>query len=686
MEAAPTPEPARIVASVCPLDCPDACSLEVRVQEGRVVSVGGSRVNPLTEGFICSKVRRYPEHVYGPERVLYPRIRVGRKGEGSFRRATWDEALGLVAARMRELAERGAGEAILPLSYGGSNGYLSQDTTDARLFTRLAASRLARTVCAAPSGRAAAGLYGKMAGVALQDYAHSRLIILWGVNPSVTGIHLLPHLQAAQRRGAKLIVVDPRRTRLADRADIHLAVRPGADLPIALALIGWLFDHGRADIPFLSANAVGWEELRQRAARWTPERAAQVAGVPAREIEHFASLYADSAPAAIRCGWGVERNRNGGSAVAAVLALPAVAGKFGVRGGGYTMSNSAVWDLDSRAAAGEKPAATREINMNRAGEALLSAQPAIELLFVYNANPLMTLPEQEKVRRGLAREDLFTVVFDPVMTDTARYADVVLPATTFLERTELSRGYGAFVLQGTRPVIPPVGESRPNHEVFGQLCRMTGVRRPGDAETAEDLAAIVMGSSRSRTDLGAVLSRDGVAFPAFGNNPVQFVDVFPRTPDRKIHLVPEELDREAPLRLYGFREDPGRPEFPLALISPASDQTISSSLGELRRGPVALQMHPEDAAARGISEGAAVRVYNERGEVRCGVRLEESMRPGVVFLPKGLWSQNTANGATASALVPDTLTDLGEGACFNDSRVEVELEGKAPVREMGGGS
>jgi len=672
VEAKARPAPARIAASACPLDCPDACSLEVRVEDGRVVAVGGSRVNPLTEGFICSKVREYPEHVHGPHRVLFPRVREGRKGEGRFRRASWEEALELVAARLKLLAAKGAGEAILPLSYGGSNGYLSQDTTDARLFARLGASRLARTVCAAPSGRAAAGLYGKMAGVALQDYSEARLIVLWGVNPSVSGIHLVPLVQAAQRAGGKLVVVDPRRTRLADRADLHLPVRPGSDLAVALAIIRWLFEKGKADERFLADHTVGSAELRRRAGPWTLERAARASGVPEGDIERFARLYAASSPAVIRCGWGVERNRNGGSAVAAILALPAVAGKFGLRGGGYTMSNSSVWDLDSLAAAAEKPARTREINMNRAGEALLSADPRVEVLFVYNANPLMTLPEQEKVRRGLERKDLFTVVFDPVLTDTARYADVVLPATTFLERAELSRGYGAYALQQTLPVIAPVGESRSNHEVFAELCRRTGVARPGDPETAAELSGSIFASSRSGGPLRETLARDGIAFPATGRAPVQFVDVFPRTADRKVHLVPEELDREAPLGLYGFQEEPSGVGFPLTLISPATDRTISSTLGELRRGRVDLEMHPQDAAPRGIRDAASVRVFNARGEVRCRARLTETMRPGVVFLPKGLWSHNTDNGATATALAPDTLTDLGGGACFNDARVEVE--------------
>ncbi|MEP6802672.1 MAG: molybdopterin-dependent oxidoreductase [Acidobacteriota bacterium] len=660
------------VASVCPLDCPDACSLEVEVADGMVTSVGGTRINPLTAGYICAKVRRLPEHVHGPARVRFPRIRVGRKGEGGFRRAGWDEALELVASRMAALAGSGAGEAILPLSYGGSNGYLSQDTTDARLFSRLGASRLARTVCSAPSGRAAFGLYGKMAGIALDDYAHAKLAVVWGANPHASGIHLLPHLQASRRAGGRLVVLDPRRTRLAAEADLHLPLKPGTDLPVALAVHRWLFENGAADLEFLATHATGWEELRRRAEPWTISRAAAEAGLVEQDLEKFARWYAESSPAAIRCGWGLERNRNGGSATAAILALPAVGGKFGVRGGGYTLSNSAVWELDSLRAAGAKPSASREINMNRAGEALLNSERPVRLLFVYNCNPLMTLPEQEKVRRGLEREDLFTVVFDPVMTDTALYADVVLPATSFLERTELSRGYGAYVLQEALPAIPPVGESRPNHEVFGELCRRAGVARPGDATDGRALIAEILAGHASGAAWRASLDSDAPAAPSCGRSPIQFVDVFPRTADRRAHLVPAELDVEAPSGLYGYRGDPATAAYPLALVSPATDQTISTTLGELRREIAVMEMHPADALARGISDGDRVVARNLSGRVSCVVRVAPTLRPGVVSVPKGLWSHNTFGGSTANAVAPDTLADLGGGACFNDARVEVE--------------
>ncbi|MEP7133080.1 MAG: molybdopterin dinucleotide binding domain-containing protein, partial [Acidobacteriota bacterium] len=294
------------------------------------------------------------------------------------------------------------------------------------------------------------------------------------------------------------------------------------------------------------------------------------------------------------------------------------------------------------------------------------------LLFVYNCNALMTLPEQEKVRTGLEREDLFTVVFDPVMTDTALYADVVLPATTFLERSELSRGYGAYILQEAGPVIPPVGESRPNHEVFGELCRRAGVARPGDAMTASELTAEILGGHASEGVWRASLASDATAEPSSGRSPIQFVDVFPRTSDRRAHLLPPDLDAEAPMGLYGYREDPATEAFPLALVSPASDRTITSTLGELYRDIAVLEMHPADALARGISDGDRVAAHNLSGRVSCVARVAPTVRPGVVSVPKGLWSHNTFGGSTANAVAPDTLADLGGGACYNDARVEVE--------------
>ena len=659
-------------ASACPLDCPDACSLNVTVEGGRVTKLDGSELNPVTAGYICGKVRHFPELLYGDDRVRYPAVRSGAKGSGQFRRVTWDEALSTIVKWLQTVRREHGGEAILPLSYGGSNGWLTHGTVDLRLFYRLGASRLARTLCAAATAAASTGLYGKFPGVAYEDYPLAKLIVVWGCNPAVSGIHLVPFIRRAQQSGAKLVVIDPRATPLARQADLHLALRPGTDLPVALSVIRQFFETGKADLAFLQQHAHNWESLRERAAEWSIARAADVSGVPAAALEQFSELFAASSPAVVRCGWGPERSRNGGSAIAAVLALPAVAGKFGVRAGGFTMSNSAAWDVDPAVAICEPAPQTRLINMNRVGEALsLDFAPAIHAVFVYNCNPLATLPAQNKVRAGLEREDLFTIVHEQVMTDTARYADVLLPATTFLEHDEVKRGYGAPLAQWSRAAAEPVGEAKPNYWLFAELCRRMGLSRAGDLETPEDIMRSIVATSRDGQRVAAELTSDGQSWPPSGSRPVQFADVFPNTTDGKIDLFPKALDTEAPQGLYRYQADPATNEFPLALISPSTSEAISSTLYQRVQKQVPLEMNPRDATARGIKDGDAVRAYNALGEVRCFAHVTDEVREGVVMLPKGLWTKHTANGQTANALSPDTLTDLGGGACFNDARVEV---------------
>ena len=661
---------------LCVLDCPDSCSIEVKVKDGHLVSIDGDTRNPLTEGYICGKVRsQMNEHLYGEDRVRHPLIRCGTKGDASFERASWDQALRAIAKRFNAICDNYGGEAILPLSYGGSNGLLSQDNTDARYFRRLKASRLARTVCAAPSTRAAGAMYGWMPGVSFTDYAEARAIIVWGANPSVTGIHLMPVLQKAKKEGAWIAVVDPRRTGVARIADLHLPLRPGSDLPVALSIARWMFESGAADREFLAEHACEVDEFAERAAAWSFDTAAEVAGVDPAAIAELAERYITAEPAVVRCGWGLERNRNGGSAVAAVLALPTVAGKFGVRGGGYTMSNAKAWNLDASIAAAEDEVLTRVINMNKTGEVLLESAPPVKGLFVYNCNPLATLPAQGKVRRGLMREDLFTVVFDQVMTDTARYADVVLPATTFLERPELARSYGAYTLQRCEAVLDPVGESRSNHEVFATLCELSGLARPGDPVGEDEIIDTILGGESRGKEMRGALSEKGISFPRFGTRPIQFVDVFPGTEDGKIHLVSEELDSEAAQRggLYFYERDPASESYPIALISPAHKLTVSSTFGQLRRTLVPVEVHPEDAVARGIKEGTRVRVFNGNTEVHCVATINSSMRAGVASIPKGTWDHNTLSGNTANALVPDSLADIAGGACFNDTRVQIEV-------------
>src|ERR687898_1046717 len=481
-----------VVDTACPLDCPDSCSLAVTVSRGRVVEIDGSTLNTPTAGYICAKVRKFGERVYGEARLQYPAVRIGSKGQGRFRRVEWHEAIELIATRMLGVRERWGGEAILPFSYGGSNGLLTQDTLDAMLFRRFGTSRLARTVCAAPTGVAAQALYGKMPSVTYEDYPDARLIILWGVNPSTSGIHLVPYVREAQKSGARLIVIDPRATPLARQADLHIAPKPGTDVAIALAIHRYLFEEGFADTRFLAEHTKGAERLRERAAAWTFERAAETSGVPEAALQRLADDYARTSPALIRCGWGLERNRNGGNAAMSVLALPTVGGKFGVRGGGYAMSNSASWGI-TRPWVTEPEPDTRLINMNHLGRVLTEpVNPPVKMLFVYNCNPAVTMPDQQRVLKGLQREDLFTVVFEQVFTDTCLYADVVLPATTFLEGYDVARAYGPINLELARPVIDAVGEARSNADVFGDLAARLGVLEDNDPTCELDLLVRVL--------------------------------------------------------------------------------------------------------------------------------------------------------------------------------------------------
>jgi anaerobic selenocysteine-containing dehydrogenase len=661
--------PASIVETACPLDCPDACSLAVTVQRGKVLEIDGSHKNPVTGGYICAKVRKFGERVYGPDRILYPAVRRGPKGAGQFERVPWDEALELIVDRFRCAKRDAGGESILPYSYGGSNGLLTQDNLDAQLWCRFGTSRLARTVCAAPTGAANLALYGKMPSVTYQDYPEAKLIVLWGVNPSASGIHLIPFVREAQKRGAKLIVVDPRSTAMARAADIHLPVKPGTDVVVALAIHRYLFANGFADEAFLRDHTRGAGELRERAEPWTIAEAAAVAGIDPDRLDRAADLYATSSPALVRCGWGLERNRNGGNAAMAVLALPAVGGKFGVRGGGYSMSNSASWNIERSWIASSEPS-TRIVNMNHLGRALTEyTDPPVNVLFVYNCNPAATVPDQKRVLRGLEREDLFTVVFEQVMTDTALYADVVLPATTFLEGYDFARAYGPIHLDLGRPVVDAVGESRSNADVFGELCTRLGLL--AEHEPAGELDLMVHILDKLPGSVGNDLRSGTRPAPPFGLAPIQFVDVFPNTPDRKVNLFARELDETAPAGLYGYQPDPATDRYPLALISPASERTVSSTLGELPRPDVKLLMNPDDARERGLEDGDYVRMFNELGEVHCPLQVAPMIRRGTVSLPKGLWRRSVRNNTTGTALVPDTLTDLGGGACFNDARVQV---------------
>jgi anaerobic selenocysteine-containing dehydrogenase len=479
-------------------------------------------------------------------------------------------------------------------------------------------------------------------------------------------------IDKARAAGAKLVVVDPRRTPLARRADLHLPIRPGTDLPVALAAIHALFERGHADLEFLDNHAAEVDGLRRRAARWSIDDAAREAQIAPALLDQLVELYASSSPAVIRCGWGMERNRNGGSAVAAVLALPAVANKFGVRGGGYTGSNGdARWTVGAEDSIQEPPARTRTINMSEIAKALATVkEPRIEAMVVYNCNPVATAPDQKALVEQLSREDVFVVVHEQVWTDTAQLADVVLPATSFLEHRELRRGYGVMRMFDSPAVATAPGEARSNTQVFGALLERLGLVRDGDAMTEDELVDQTFARSEHGKSLRAQLATTSIAEPPLGPRPVQFVDAFPGTPDARIHLLPAALDAEAK-GLYTYKTDPASTEYPLALISPALATQISSYLGQLRTAPAHLELSPADAAARGISTGDSVRIWNELGEVRCEAKVSPEVRDGVCVLPKGLWRKHTQNGFTSNALIPPGLADLGGQAAFNDARVQV---------------
>ncbi|MBI3786125.1 MAG: molybdopterin-dependent oxidoreductase, partial [Deltaproteobacteria bacterium] len=566
-----------ILDSACPLDCPDTCSLSVTVEDGRITKVDGSHRNPFTEGFICSKVRRSPQRVYSPLRLLYPQRRVGPKGSGRFERISWSAAIDSIAQCFKQIVQTDGAEAILPYHYGGSSGLLGEGALDQRFFNRLGASELLKTLCAAPTSTTYRAMFGAMGGVPPEDYHLARAILLWGVNPSATSIHLVPKVRAAQDAGAFVAVIDPRRTPLAKQADLHLQPRPGTDVVLALALIDVLIRNARVDHDFIAAHVNGFKELAEAVV--APSYAAEVCDVPERDIIELAERYAGASPAVVRCGWGVERNRNGGNAVRAILALAAVAGKLGVRAGGVTMSLGRSFPINNQALSRpdlrRKP--VRQLNMTQLGRILTEPQtPPVRGLFVYNANPVAVTPNQNLIIRGLQRDDLFTVVHEQVMTDTALFADILLPATTMFEQRNLLKSYGNFRLQTSEPVIAPVGESKSNVELFQLLSRVMGF---DEAELYADEGKLIddalLGADDRIVGGRAALHRDGCAAIKFngGSEVVQFVTTFPTTASAKIELCPPELG------VPRFEEVPAS-KYPLSLLSPATSKTINSIFGE----------------------------------------------------------------------------------------------------------
>jgi anaerobic selenocysteine-containing dehydrogenase len=667
-------------ASVCPLDCPDTCSLTVTVERERIVKVRGSSVNPYTGGVLCAKVpAAYPDWVHGPGRLTTPLCRVGAKGEGRFEPVTWDAALDAIHARFSAVIAEHGPQAIVPLNYAGPHGMLAGASMDLRFFHRLGATLLdRRPLCGGIRGEAWMGTYGAAPGIAPEEVRHAALIVVWGNNVTWCNLHLTPLINAARRNGARVVVIDPKRVKVAEQADLHIALRPGSDVVLAWAIAAELERRGGLDRDFIARHVEGFEAFMARARRYPPVEAARICGVPEAEIRRLAEWYHVLSPAAISVGNGLERNQNGGSGIRAVFALPALAGKWGVVGGGLVNGASHAFPrTPARLVRPDLvPAGTRTINIIDVGRDLLdpALAPPIKALFIYNHNPVIVHPDQNRLKRGLAREDLFTVGCDVVMTDSLAYADIVLPASSHFEYADLYAAYGTHWLQRAEPVIPWQGHSLPNTEIFRRLAARFGFTEPafraGDPELMDD--AVDAADPRMRGLTGSRVPLEAPLAMSVGSESASlFRNVAPRTPSGKVELASEYLEQKYGARLPGYR--PIESPYPLILITPASDQRITSTFGGLPASDASppLEMHPEDARARSLREGDTVRIWNDLGEVRLPLRITEAIRPGVVCSLKGAWFRTSDNGQTVSALAPAHHADLAGGACYNDARVEV---------------
>jgi anaerobic selenocysteine-containing dehydrogenase len=697
------PAPARRTAKgVCPHDCPDACALLVEVEDEKVVRVHGDPSHPVTRGFLCNKVNRYAERVNSVDRVLYPMIRTGPKGAGAFRRTSWDEALDLVAARLGEVRATYGGESILPYHYAGTMGVIQNGSLDRRFFHALGASRLDETICSTAGMAGFWSAYGSSQGPPPESLPLAKLVVLWGANVLSTSIHDWPFIEEARAAGAQVVVIDPLKTPTAERADWHIRIRPGADAAFALAVAHEIFAAGRHDEAWLEAHAHGWRAYRERAATCPPERAAALCGVPADDIRRFAALYADPAhrPSLIRLNYGPNRHANGATQIRAAALLPAIVGDWARPGGGARLSTSGGFGLNRSALYGQdlEPGPTRIINMTKLGEALASADPPVKAMFVYSANPAASNPDQAGTIAGLAREDLFTVVHEQVMTDTARYADVLLPSTMAMEHPDLYYAYGHYHVQMSRPAVAAPGECRSILELFRELAVRMGLNDAGTKSagafdaTFDELVRTALDNPANPRLRGITLER----LDAEGSVPLApqdprlpfyspFLDGVFDTPTRKVEFE-SSLMKDAGVdpvlgALTAEEADPAVAEeaarWPLHFLSPASRYFINSSMVEnergrrLQKGPL-LYLNAADAAARGIADGDRVRAWNDRGGWTATAAISELTGPGVVATFRGWWSRYTVDGTNANRTTSQRLTDAGRGGTFYSTWVEVD--------------
>jgi len=671
-------------ASTCTLDCPDTCSLTVTVDDGRIVKVRGSDALGYTAGVICNKVAHHTaEFVHGARRLLHPLRRVGAKGEDGFARIGWDEALDEIYRRTQAVVERWGPQAVAPLNYAGPHGMLAGDSMSLRFFHRLGASQLfRRSMCGGVRGEAWAGTYGAVPGIGPEAAAAARLNVVWGNNATVTNLHLVRQLGIARRAGGRVVVVDPLRTKVAELADLHVQLQPGTDVLLGFALATELERLGAHDRGFIAEHVAGYDEYMAVARAWDAEVASGPCGVAAETIRVLAGWMAEADPLVMAPGNGLERGRNGGSGLRAAIALPALLGKLNATSGIVLGAGSSFPRTPARLTRPDLlPAGTRTINILDVGRHLErdDIAPPLRALFIYNHNPLVVHPDQNRMRRGLAREDVFAVGIEVTMTESMKYCDIVLPASSQFEYDDLYGAYGQHFLQRAEPVIAPLGESLPNTEIFRRLAARFGFDeacfKASDAELMDD--ALDLDSPRLRGIRPSALPpREPLRMAtAEGRKLALFDTVMPATPSGKVELVSDLLAGRwgAAARVPGFRAAEAR--FPLVLISPASDKRVSSTLlgaGGAPGDAPALLMNPLDAERRGLHGTAEVRVWNELGEVFLPLEITDAVPPGVVSSEKGAWLATSRTGQTISALASaDARADLSDGACYNDTRVEV---------------
>ena len=680
-----TDTPVTTVRGACPHDCPDTCALKISVQAGRVIKVAGDPDHPPTHGALCTKVSRYPERTYHAERVLTPLKRVGPKGAGQFVAVGWDQALTDIAARLKSIAARDP-QAILPYSYAGTMGLLQGESMAARFFHRLGASLLDRTICSSAGGEALAATYGGKLGMHLESYADARLIMVWGSNSIASNLHFWTFAQQAKRAGAKLVCIDPRRTETADKCQQHIALLPGTDGALALGLMHELIVHGWLDEDYIARHVDGFDALRPEALAWPPERVALVCGITADEVRGLARDYAQTQPAAIRLNYGMQRCHGGGNAVRLIALLPCLTGAWRQRGGGLLLSASgwfkqarddaALQRSDLLAAVHGPGRGPRTLNMSTIGDDLLRQTspefgPKIEALIVYNSNPVAVAPESPKVVAGFQREDLFTVVLEHFLTDTADHADYVLPATTQLEHLDVHTSYGHTYVLINHPAVAPLGQAKPNTQVFRELAARMGFTEACFADSDEQLARQAVPSldfaqlseqGWVKLDLPELPFAEGGFATANGRAQVAVPGLgLPR------YLPPYESAQSAPDLAQ---------RYPLAMISPPARHFLNSSFVNVKslrsiEGEPLLELHPVDAAARGIQHGEMVRVFNDRGSYRCKAAVLTRARPGVVNGLGVWWRKLGAAGTNVNEVTSQRLTDIGRAPTFYDCLVEV---------------